>query len=191
MFAFLFSMLGKRGVEVLESRPDTKTVKAYEIYTAVDPAVVHSMLDWFRAHDRNVYKSAVATLAQARKLRAIFVQRKSLQDQYAWILKTLQSKACDTIGEHLVQAWLMAGNKEMLAAFCDIVGIAHNGEGSVTGDLPAEIDAAKLDAAVDELLGRFDPKVVTVYLRVFNLQKPGGWPTLEAKLAGDPRLVLA
>lgn len=191
MFAFLFSMLGKGGVEVLESRPDTKTVKAYEIYTAVDPAVVHSMLDWFRAHDRNVYKSAVATLAQARKLRAIFVQRKSLQDQYAWILKTLQSKACDTIGEHLVQAWLMAGNKEMLAAFCDIVGIAHNGEGSVTGDLPAEIDAAKLDAAVDELLGRFDPKVVTVYLRVFNLQKPGGWPTLEAKLESDERLKLA
>ena len=179
------------GREALESRPDTTAVKAYEIYSAVDPAVVHSMLDWFRAHDRNVYKSAVGALAQARKLRAVFVQKKPLAEQYAWILKTLQGKACDTIGEHLMQAWLMAGHQDMLGAFCDKLRISHDGKGSVTGDLPEEIDAAVLDAAVDELLARFDPKVVTIYLRVFNLQKPGGWPVLDAKLENDGRLKLA
>ena len=43
-------------------------MKAHELYTAVDPALFAGMLDWFRANDRNVYKSAVATLASNRKL---------------------------------------------------------------------------------------------------------------------------
>ena len=75
-------------------------MKAHELYSAVDPAVVTEILDWFRANDRNVYKSAVATLAANRKLRPVFVQKKTLPDQYAWILKTLKLNACDTIGEH-------------------------------------------------------------------------------------------
>jgi hypothetical protein len=170
---------------------DFFTVKAHELFNAADPALVTSMLDWFREHDRNVYKSAVATLAQSKKLRPVFVQKKSLADQYAWILKTLRSKQADTIGEHLLQAWFMAGHQEMLAAFCDAMGIEHDGKGSVTGDLPTELDAAKLDAAVDGLLAAHEPKLATMYLRVFNLQRPGGWPVLTAKLEGDSRLTLA
>lgn len=170
---------------------DFPTVKAHELYTAADPALVTQMLDWFREHDRNVYKSAVATLAQTKKLRPVFVQKKPLPEQYAWILKTLRGKPADTIGEHLLQAWFMAGNQELLATFCDAMGIEHDGKGSVTGDLPEELDAAKLDAAVDALLAGHDPKLVTLYLRVFNLQTPGGWESLSGKLEADARLTLA
>jgi hypothetical protein len=170
---------------------DFSTVKAHELYTAADPALVTRMLDWFRDHDRNVYKSAVATLAQSKKLRLVFIQKKPLPEQYAWILKTLKAKTGDTIGEHLLQAWFMAGHQEMLGKFCDAMEIEHDGKGSVTGDLPAELDGAKLDTAVDTLLGSYEPKLVTLYLRVFNLQRPGGWDALTAKLDGDSRLTLA
>ena len=166
-------------------------MKAHELFTAADPALSTQMLDWFRDHDRNVYKSAVATLAQSKKLRLVFIQKKPLPEQYAWILKTLRSKTADTIGEHLLQAWFMAGNQEMLAKFCDAMEIEHDGKGSVTGDLPKDLDAAKLDGAVDTLVGAYDPKMVTLYLHVFNLQRPGGWETLTAKLEGDSRLTLA
>lgn len=166
-------------------------VKAHELYTAVDPEVVSQMLNWFRDNDRSVYKSAVATLAQSRKLRPVFIQKKPLPEQYAWILKTLKMKSSDTIGEHLLQAWFMAGNQEMLAKFCDAIGLEHDGKGSVTGDLPKDLDSEKLDAAVDTLVADFDPKIVTLYLRVFNLQRFGGWETLGSKLESDSRLVLA
>lgn len=166
-------------------------LKAHELFTAADPALTTQMLDWFREHDRNVYKSAIATLAQAKKLRLVFVQKKPLAEQYAWILKTLKSKQSDTIGEHLLQAWFMAGNQEMLAKFCDALGIEHDGKGSVSGDLPEELDASKLDGAVDSLLESYDPKRVTLYLRVFNLQRPGGWASLTTKLESDSRLTLA
>ena len=166
-------------------------MKSHELYAAVDPAIVTQMLDWFRSNDRNVYKSAVATLAGARKLRPVFIQKKSLADQYAWIHKTLKLNACDTIGEHLMQAFLMAGQQSMLAMFCDGMGIPHDGKGSVVGDLPKKLDPERLNTTIDRLVGLFDPKLLTLYLRCFNLQLPGGWPELSEKLSTDERLVLA
>lgn len=165
-------------------------MKPHEIYQAVDPALIHQMLDWFREHDRNVYRSAVQSLAQTRKMRLQFLQKKPLPEQYAWIVKTLKWKGADQIGEHLVQAWMMAGHKDMLATFCDAMGIEHD-EGSVTGELPESLDSDKLDAAVDKLLAEHDPMLVTLYLTVFNRQRYEGWPTLSEKLEKDERLVLS
>lgn len=166
-------------------------MKAHELYTAVDPALVTEMLDWFRANDRNVYKSAVATLAGNRKLRPVFIQKKSLVDQYAWIHKTLKINACDTIGEHILQAYLMSAQQSMLGMFCDGLGIPHDGKGSVVGDLPKNLDKERLDSTVDRLVDIFDPKMFTLYLHCFNLQVPGGWPILTEKIESDPRLTIA
>ena len=166
-------------------------MKAHDLYAAVDPALVTQMLDWFRANDRNVYKTAVSTLAARRKLRPVFIQKKPLPDQYAWIHKTLTVAAQDAVGEQLLQAYLMSAQQSLLAMFCDGLGIPHDGKGSVVGDLPKKIDAERLDATVDKLLGLFDPKLLTLYLHCFNLQQPGGWPELTAKLEADERLVLA
>jgi hypothetical protein len=166
-------------------------VKAHELYTAVDSSVVTEMLDWFRANDRNVYKTAIATLAGSRKLRPVFVQKKSLAEQYSWVHKTLKLNACDTIGEHLMQAYLMSAQQSMLAMFCDGLGIPHDGKGSVVGDLPKKLDPERLASTIDRLVDIFDPKMLTLYLRCFNLQVPGGWPELTHTLETDPRLVLA
>ena len=166
-------------------------MKAHELYTAVDPAFVSQILDWFRANDKNVYRSAVATLATNRKLRPVFIEKKSMAEQYAWIHKTLKLKPCDTIGEHLLQAYLMAGQQSLLAMFCDGMGIPHDGKGSVVGDLPKKLDPERLNTTVDRLIDIFEPRLLTVYLICFNMQKPDGWPELTVKLESDERLTLA
>lgn len=166
------------------------TVKAHEIYSAVDPTLVTEILDWFRSNDRNVYKSAVATLAGNRKLRPVFIQKKPLGDQYAWIHKTLKLNACNAIGEQLLQAYLMAAQQSLLGMFCDGLGIPHDGKGSVVGDLPKQLDTERLSATIDRLAGIFDPKLLTLYLHCFNLQVPGGWPELTERLSSDERLKL-
>lgn len=166
-------------------------MKSHELFTAVDPSVVTEILNWFRANDRNVYKSAISTLASNRKLRPVFVQKKSLPEQYAWVQKTLQIRTCDTIGEQILQAYLMAGQQSMLGMFCDGMGIPHDGKGSVVGDLPKALDKERLDATVDKLVDVFDPKIFTLYLHCFNMQMPGGYPTLTEKIASDDRLKLA
>jgi hypothetical protein len=166
-------------------------MKPHEIYKTIDPSVVKQMLDWFRANDKNVYRHTLSTLANARKLRLAFVQKKTISDQYTWVVNTLQLKASDSLGDHLLQAWFMAGHQEMLGDFCDLVSLPHDGKGSIKGELPKTFEDEKLDAAITKLVASYDPKIVALYLHVFNMQQEGGWVNLTERLAKNDSLKLA
>ena len=166
-------------------------MKPHEIYQKLDPALVQDMFLYFREHERDLYKSSVASLASNRKLRPVFIQKKPATEQIAWLHKTLKLRSSDIIGEHLFQAWFMKGQQALLVGFCNGMDIPHNGEGTVEGELPDDLEADKLKTTLDTLLEAHDPKLVTLYLRVFNLQTDTGWPTLATALAEDTRLVLA
>lgn len=165
-------------------------MKPHEIFKAVEPAIVTELFTTFRDEDRDVYKSALASLAQSRKLRPVFVQKKSVADQIAWMHKTLKLRGSDTVGEHLLQVWFMKFQQPLLIRFCDGMGIEHNGEGSVEGVLPAELDSDKLKETVEGLYTDFNPRIVSLYLNLFNLQRPGGWEALETLLSNDDRVRL-
>ena len=141
-----------------------------------------------RAEERNLYKTTLATLANDRKLRPVFVQKKSIAEQISWMHKTLKLKSSDMIGEHLFQVYFMQGQQALLVAFCDAMGIDHDGKGSVDGALPEAFDTDKLKAAIDILLADFDPQLVSLYLNIFNLQTDSGWQNLNEILASDERL---
>jgi hypothetical protein len=166
-------------------------VNAHQIYQAADPALITDLFTWLRNEEKDLYKNTVTSLAQDRKLRPVFIQKKSLPDQYKWLHKTLKLKSTDMMGEHLFQLFFMKGNEELLVTFCDAMGIEHDGKGSVEGELPKELDAAKAKGAVDALLAKFDTNLVTAYLYVFNLQTEGGWDSITALLESDDRLKLA
>jgi hypothetical protein len=165
-------------------------VKPHELFKLLDPVIVAELFTTFREEEREIYKSAVASLAQARKLRPIFVQKKPVTEQIAWMHKTLGLRGSDMIAEHLLQVWFMKFQQPLLINFCDGMDIAHNGEGSVEGELPKQLDAEKLRATVESLFGDFNPKIVSLYLHVFNLQTPGGWESLTAALESDDRIKL-
>lgn len=165
-------------------------MNAYELFKNIKPSVVTDMFMWMRDTDRELYKTALGSLATNRKLRLTFLQKKPATEQIAWMHKTLQLKTSDMIGEHLLQVYFMKGQQDMLTTFCDALGIDHNGEGQVEGDLPESLDAEKLKTAVDALLEKNDPALVTLYLHTFNIQTPEGWNELREILANDERLKL-
>ncbi len=164
---------------------------AYELFTAVKPSIVHDMFMWMRETDRNLYKTALGSLAGNRKLRPAFIQKKPVVDQITWLHKNLALKTSDMIGEHLLQVYFMNGQEKMLATFCDGLEIPHNGNGQVDGDLPETLDTEKLKTSIDSLLEQFDPALVTLYLHTFNIQTPKGWEELSNALNSDERLKLA
>jgi hypothetical protein len=166
-------------------------MNAYQIYQNADPALISDLFTWLRKEEKDLYKNAISTLANDRKLRPVFVLKKSLPDQFTWLHKTLKLKSTDMMGEHLFQLFFMKGNEELLVTFCDAMGIEHDGKGSVEGELPETLDADKAKEAVDALLAKFDSKLVTAYLYVFNLQTPGGWDSISAILGSNERLKLA
>jgi hypothetical protein len=164
-------------------------MQAHELFHRMGPDLARDILMFFRETERNVYKSALTTLAQRRNLRPVFVQQKSVSEQCAWLTKELSQKRSAEVAEQLLQVWLMQARQAMLVRFLDVLGIPHDGKGAVD-ELPENLDAAKLKEAVDALLAEFQAKEVAVYMHIFNDQRPGGWAELAALLAEDPRLAL-
>ncbi len=144
-----------------------------------------------RDEERDLYKTTLSTLANERKLRPVFIQKKSVAEQIAWLHKTLKLKSSDMVGEHIFQVYFMQGQQDLLVKFCDAMDIEHDGKGSVEGALPETLDADKLSAAVDTLLESFDAQLVSLYLNVFNIQTDDGWDSISDLLASDERLKLS
>ncbi len=162
-------------------------MQAYQIFQKIPPELTVEILTAIREKDRAIYKTSIGSLASQKRLRPIFIQKKPLDQQMQWAHKTLQLKLCDELGEQLLQVWLLGCHSGVLVEFLDEVGIAHDGEGSVD-DLPEELDAAKLRAGVDKLFAGHDPSLVTIYLHMFQLQRPGGWKELGELIETDERL---
>lgn len=164
-------------------------MQSHELFQKMGEAKAREILMYFRENERNVYKTAIATLAERKKLRPIFVLQKSVPDQVTWLLKELVSKRSDGAAEQLLQVWLLQARQGMLIHFLDGLGIAHDGKGAVD-DLPEELDREKFAPTIDALVASFEPVEVAIYLHVFNAQSPDGWPEISRALDSDPRLAL-
>lgn len=175
----------------LSSANPLPNLKAYELFTTIKPSVLSEILNWFRDYDKNAYKTLISSLASDRKLRPAFVQKKSIAEQYSWVLKTLQLKSSEGIGLQVLQTYLLSAQQSMLAMFCDGLGIPHDGKGSVIGQLPKDLDSEKLDVTIDKLLSLFDAQIFILYLHCFNMQVEEGYSALNNKLSNDERLKFA
>ncbi len=149
-----------------------------------------AVFGYFRDEERDAYKGAIATLAEQRKLRPVFVSKKSVPEQFAWLKSACARKQSAGAAEHLLQIWLLRARSEMLIKFLDGVGISHDGSGAVD-DLPDTLDAEKLKSTADALLAEYPAEEVVIYLHVFQGQTPEGWSELAELLNTDSRLQLA
>ena len=156
---------------------------ASEILAITPDDTASAPILWFRENERPVYSSALAGLAGQKKLRPVFVQKKPVPEQVEWMLKQMRTKQGSDLAEHLLQLFFMKAHKGMLSTFCDKLGI-ENDEGTVEEALPDSLDADKVKDAVDALLAENDAPLVALYLRVFQIQRPGGWPELAEQLEG-------
>jgi hypothetical protein len=77
----------------------------------------------------------------------------------------------------------------MLCAWLDSLGVAH-GENGCADTFPPEPPAAKIRAGVDTLLAKFDPVLVSIYLRSFNQIDETRWAALDEIIKTDERLKL-
>jgi hypothetical protein len=78
----------------------------------------------------------------------------------------------------------------MLITFLDAIDIPHDGKGGIDSDIPKDLDPVKAVAGVAALLEKHPAESAAVYLHIFQLQQPGGWPSLSEAMAAEPRLKL-
>jgi hypothetical protein len=161
---------------------------SHELLGFMSPALALDILTYAYETDKPLYRATLGAVAEARKLRPVFLERQPRPQRHAAMLATLARPALDMVAANLIRTWLLKKHKQMLTDFLDALGIAHQ-EG-VVEDLPPAMDDAKVRAAVDALLAKHPPEAVAVYLNAFNEMNEVEWPSLKTMLESDPRLQL-
>jgi hypothetical protein len=165
-------------------------MKANEIFERISPELAVEICRYLQKEQAPVFKTAIQGLANQRRLRPVFIERKPPNERYAWMHAALSRKISETLATHLLQAWLLGAQRQMLCDFLDSLEIAHDDDGTVN-DLPASPPREKLDAAVAKLLAKYPAETVAVYLHAFQeMDSSAGWLPLGELLRDEPRLRL-
>ena len=161
---------------------------SHELLGFMSPGLALEILTYTYESDKPVYHATLNAVAQARKLRPVFLERQPRTQRHTAMLATLTRPALELVTGNLIRAWLLKKYRQMLVDFLDALGIPHK-EG-VVEDLPKAMDDTKLRAAVDVLLAKYPLEAVSVYLHAFSDMNEVEWPALKTMLVSDPRLQL-
>lgn len=161
---------------------------AHELLGYMSPSLAMDILTFAHESDRPMYRATLNAVADARKVRPVFLERQPRKDRHTAMLTALSRPNLDAITANLIRTWLVKKQKTLLMDFLGALDIPHT-EG-VVEDLPKEVEDAKLDAAVESVLAKYPHEVVAVYLQAFNDMNEANWPNLKAKLENDERLQL-
>jgi|ERR1051326_129173 hypothetical protein len=161
---------------------------SHELYGFMSPKLALEILTFAFESDKPLYRATLQAVAEARKVRPVFLERQPRTDRHNQMLSTLTRPSLEMVTANLIRSWLIKKHKDMLVDFLTALGIQHN-EG-VVEDLPESMDDAKLRAAIDGLLAKHPHEAVAVYLHAFNDMNEANWQNLKTMLESDSRLQL-
>jgi len=165
-------------------------MRSHEIFQHMSPALAAEIFTFLQTEQKPVYKAAIQGLANQRNLRGVFIERKPPAERFPWMQAAFARKISDSLASHVLQAWLLGANKEMLCDFLDALEIKHADDGTVD-ELPPEVPKEKIEMAVDRLLGKYRAENVAAYLHAFrDMDNTVQWPALDEVLAEEARLKL-
>jgi hypothetical protein len=159
---------------------------SHELFGFMSPPLALRILEHTHQHNKELYRSALAAVAEARKLRPAFFERRPRTARHAEMTTMLSRPRLELVAANLLREWLMKQETPMLADFLDKLAIPHK-DGAVD-NLPATVEDGNLKAAVDLLLSKYPPEEVAVYLNAFYTMNDARWANLEIMLKEDSRL---
>ena len=163
-------------------------LKSHELLGFMSPALANDILTFIFEDDKPAYKAALNAVAEAKRVRPVFLERQPREARNASMLTALTKPNLDPAAGAFIRAWLVKKHVAMLVDFLNSLEIKN--ENGVVEDLPATVGDAKLKSAVELLLGKYPHETVAVYLNAFNDMNAAGWANLKALLESDPRLQL-
>ena len=163
-------------------------LKSHELFGFMSPALANEILNFTFESEKPTYRAVLQAVAEAKKLRPVFLERQSRAERNATILSSLARPNGDVAAATLLRTWLVKKHTGMLVDFLNVLEIPN--EDGVVEDLPKSVDDAKLKLAIDTLLAKHPAEAVAVYLNAFNAMNEANWPNLKTLLEGDARLQL-
>ena len=161
---------------------------SYEMFATMPQALASRILEEMSGEDKAFYRGVLDGVAQARKVRLVYLERQPRTDRHALVAATLARPSMEPAAANVLRTWFLKKQNQLLIDFLDALGITH--EKGVVEDLPEKVEDAKVRAAVETLLGKHPPDVVALYLHSFLHLNDVHWHNLEEMLFEDPRLEL-
>jgi len=160
-------------------------MNAEEIFRSF-PQTTETLVE-LRSQNRDAYRGTMNALASRRKLRPVFLEKKTGPERHAWMVAELAKHSNADLAIEVLFGWLMKCRAPMIKTFLDTLGIEHDGAG-IIASLPPEPARMKLSAAVEVLLASNPAWVVAIYLNLFCEMDIAKWPHLHELVATDFRL---
>jgi hypothetical protein len=161
---------------------------SHELLGFMSPTLANEIITYIFESEKAAYRATLSAVAEARHVRPVFLERQPKVQRHATMLATLVKPSLEMVAGNLIRTWLVKKHRSMLVDFLNALEI-QNEEG-VVEDLPSSVDDSKLRAAVDNLLTKYPPETIAVYLNAFNDMNEANWANLKSLLEGDPRLQL-
>ena len=159
---------------------------SHELLGFMSPSLALEILNYTYDNDKPIYRAALTAVAEARKLRPIYLERQPRPQRHTAMLTMLTRPGLSVAADSLIRTWLLKKHAALLGTFLDTLKIPH--EKGVVEDLPKSVDDEALKAAVNLLIVKFPAQIVAIYLHAFNDMNETHWPNLEALLKDDVRL---
>ncbi len=163
-------------------------MKAHELFAAISPTLAAEILEYTFSNDKALYRATLDAVAQARKVRSVFMERQPRAERHATMAAVLSRPNLEVAADGLLRNWLLKSHTSLLTDFLDALKIKH--DKGVVDELPPSVDDAALKAAVEGMMGKYSLEIVNIYLHAFHQMNETRWPNLEAMLQNDPRLKL-
>jgi hypothetical protein len=163
-------------------------LKPHEILGFMSPVLANDILSFTFESDKPAYRAVLNAVAEAKHVRPVFLERQPRAERHVSMIGALSKPQLDAAAGAMLRAWLVKKHAPMLQDFLNALEIKN--DKGVVDDLPATIDDAKLKAAIDTLLAKYNPEAVAVYLNAFNDMNEAGWANLKTLLESDTRLQL-
>ncbi|MBI3880558.1 MAG: hypothetical protein HY301_10920 [Verrucomicrobia bacterium] len=161
---------------------------SHEILGFMSAKLSSQILDDLYTDDRPLYRGALGAVANAKRMRPVFLEKQSRAQRHPDMVATLARPSLDEVTGTILRGWLLKKQTGLITGFLDALGIKH--EKGVVESLPDDVDEAKLKSAIESLLAAHPPEVVAVYLLAFAAMNDVHWPALDALLKSDARLQL-
>jgi len=161
---------------------------ASELFAEMSPKLATRIVEEVHDSDKDLYRVALAGIAQAKKVRPVFLERQPRAERYRTMAAGLGRNDLNAIAGNVISGWLVKTQQPLLTDFLNALKIKH--ENGVVEDLPEKVEDKDFHDAVELLLGKYPPEVVGVYLHAFYDMNEANWPNLQKLLDEDVRLML-
>src|SRR5919198_2329818 len=111
---------------------------SHDLFAAMPAALANRILEEMLAEDKPFYRGLLDTVAQARKVRVVYLERQPRAERHQLMAATLARTTMELTASNLLRTWFLKKQNGLLTDFLEGLGIKH--EKGVVEDLPEKVD---------------------------------------------------